>query len=107
MSDSPTTTTLGERLEAARQGLQPAPSFRALERRLVTRIGEYAPSSETLRRWHRPQTTEQDVDLVILTCLAEVYGTTVRELSESAANLLSDLGMNASGWLSGMAELAA
>ncbi len=98
--DEPTpTTTLGERLEECRQALQPVPSFRQLERRLVVTIGEYAPSSETLRRWHRATTQEGDVDPFVLLALADVYGTKLRFLSESTANLLSDLGERTSGWL--------
>lgn len=80
--------------------MSPVPSFRQLERRLVTTIGEFAPSSETLRRWHRPGTEVGDVDLFVLLALADVYGTTLRNLSESAADLLSDLGERATGWLS-------
>jgi len=101
MSSASPTTTLGERLETARQSQQPVPSFRQLERRLVASIGEFAPSSETLRRWHRPQTEAHDVDLFVLLALADVYGTTLRKLSETAADLLSDLGERATGWLSG------
>jgi len=106
MSSATPTTTLGERLETARQSLTPVPSFRQLERRLVVTIGEYAPSSETLRRWHQPTVQEGDVDPFILLALADVYGTTLRKLSESSANLLSDLGERASGWLSGTALAA-
>lgn len=90
------TTTLGERLEYHRQSMIPVPSFRQIERRMVTRIGEHAPSSETLRRWHRPTTDEHEVDLFILVVLAELYGTKVANLSESAADLLSDLGFSRS-----------
>lgn len=94
------TTTLGERLEAARQALTPVPSFRQVERRMFTRLGDYTPTSETLRRWHQPGVEAEKVDLVVLTCLADLYGITIRELSEWAADTLSDLGFPLTGWLS-------
>ena len=92
-----TTTTLGERLEARRQAAG-APSFRKLERKLVGMIGEYAPSSETLRRWHQAKTQDGDVDVFMLTRLAVVYGCSLTDLSESAAHMLSDQGISGIPW---------
>lgn len=84
----PTTTdnasSMGGQLEAHRSAAG-APSFRQLERQLVMLLGSYGPSSETIRRLHTGKISPEDVDLVVLAALCKVYGVTIKDVSQVAA----------------------
>ena len=84
----PTTTdngsSMGGQLEHHRIAAG-APSFRQLERQLVMMLGSYGPSSETIRRLHAGKIAPEDVDLVILAALCDVYGCTIKDVSQVAA----------------------
>ena len=84
----PTTTdnasSMGGQLEKHRLAAG-GPSFRQLERQLVMMLGSYGPSSETIRRLHTGKISPEAVDLVILAALCEIYGCTIKEVSQVAA----------------------
>lgn len=86
-------------LEAARvtSGL----SFKRLERLLWARLGEYAPTYETLRRIHRGEVDPEKVDMVILLAIASVYRTPASGLSPIVAQRLNEMRdlVNESRWM--------
>lgn len=90
VTDTTTDLSVGEWLIQAREALgDDAPSYRQLSLMLYDRLGQYAASDETLRRWHRPDAT---VDLAHLTHLAEIYGHRVRDLPASVGRALAGVG---------------
>lgn len=82
--------TIGEWLIEAREADPNPVSFRKLALMLYDRTGGYAPSDETLRRWHRPD-ADGNVDLVHLGFLAEIYGRRISDLPPRAAQALGAL----------------
>lgn len=63
--------TAGDRLLAAHEasGL----SYREIRDRMLPIIGRYTPTTETLRRYVRPDLSSK-IDPVVLAALAQVYG---------------------------------
>lgn len=84
MTTADNAISLGGLLEASRTAAG-SPSYRNLERQLVMMLGEYAPSSETIRRLHAGKISPEQVDLVILAALCEIYGCTIKDVSATAS----------------------
>lgn len=81
-----TTTTAAEfasALEAARsaKGL----SYKEVERAVFLLLGPMAPGQEWLRQWHVGKMPPERADLLVCAALADVYGTTLSELSPIVA----------------------
>jgi hypothetical protein len=74
-------------LEAARDEAG-ALSYKKVERALWDRLGAYAPTDETLRRYHRGRVEPEAADPLVVLVLAEVYDKPVRELSPTVADRL-------------------
>jgi hypothetical protein len=84
------TQTIGSWLSETRAATPKPPSFRKLSLMLYDRSGVYAPSDETIRRWHSPDADEV-VDLFHLGFLAEIYGRRISELPPKAATAITAL----------------
>lgn len=78
-----------ERLQALHQGAG-EPSYRAIERALVLRFGDEAPTAETVRSYHQGRV--KTPDRTILGMLAWFYAVDLSEISEGAARVLVLLG---------------
>lgn len=74
-------------LEDARNGL----SFKKLERALWQRLGDYAPTDETLRRYHRGDIHPAKADLVIILTIAQVYNVAASGVSPIIAQRLEEM----------------
>ncbi len=80
-----TRTEVGERLRERRQH-KGNPSFRRIERWVVTRWAD-VPSSEMIRRYHVGTGPEpEDMDVALLAALAEYYDCRLSDLSETVAD---------------------
>ncbi len=73
---------LGAALDMARDGM----SFKKVERALWTKLGAYAPSDETLRRYHRGQFNAERVDIILVSALCDIYKVKLKDI---APDLLS------------------
>lgn len=81
------TSRFAAALEDARGGL----SFKKLERALWQRLGDYAPTDETLRRYHRGDIHPTKADLVIVLTIAQVYDVAASSLSPVIAGRLEEM----------------
>lgn len=63
-----------------------APSYRSLEREMIDAMGTgYAPTNETIRLYHSGKVSPEKADITLVTWLAERYGCTIADISETVA----------------------
>jgi hypothetical protein len=89
---------LAASLAAAKQ--EAGMSYKEVFQGVYDRLGTYTPSIETIRAYHLPERISDHPDLVVISAIADVYGTPVRRLApelDGLVNKARDLLMRAFG----------